>query len=367
MIEIIPWLVFGFVMLRLGVVWINLLSRPILKNASPGSLPLVSILVPARNEADNLPQLFKQLGHINYPELEFIFLDDHSEDTTQKILNDYCQEEKRARYISGKDLPSGWLGKNWACHQLGQEAKGEYLLFLDADIAEIHEDLLNNALAFSEKYELKLLSLFPDQIMRSQGEKVIVPIMHYLLLSLLPLWAIYKLPFPSMAAANGQFMLFEGNAYRKYLFHQRARKQIVEDIYIMQDIKRLGLKGMTLVANGFIRCRMYHSYAEGLHGFSKNLLAGFGNSIAGMWIYLILIVAAWTFFIALHQPYIWLLSAIGIVLIRVGISILARQSVWQNIIYHPLQIGNLLIIAILSTTKKWRKQNFWKGRNVELD
>ncbi|MEZ4775989.1 MAG: glycosyltransferase family 2 protein [Bacteroidia bacterium] len=359
-------LVLGFLVVRALVVLVNVMTRPVMKATPPVgmALPRISFLVPARNEAANLPNLFAQVRGLNYPDYELIVLDDHSEDDTAAIVADEARTDHRVKLLSGKTLPPDWLGKNFACHQLAQAASGEYFLFLDADIAELTPGLAQLALAEMQQRKLALLSIFPDQILGTLGERLVVPLMHYILLSLLPLWAIFRFRFSSLAAANGQFMFFEAGSYRQYCWHEKVRGIIVEDIAIMQEVKKNGLKGMTFVANGWIRCRMYRSFGEAMAGFSKNILAGFGNSIAGLIVFLFLVYFAWAGLVFYLPGKFLLAGLLLILLIRAGISVLAKQNIGLNLLLHPLQMIILVIISLESVKRRISGKNEWKGRNV---
>jgi len=362
--EIFSYAVISFLLIRLSVVMWNWILNPSLKQQTPYTQPLVSILIPARNEAENLPHLFTQLTKLHYAQLEFIILNDQSEDQTEAVLQQWTATDSRIHYLNGAPLPQGWLGKNWACHQLALQAKGAYFLFLDADVAYLHDEVILSALSEIHKRKLTLLSIFPDQLMQSNGEKGVVPLMHYLLLSLLPLAWIFYLPWSHFAAANGQFMLFEAQNYRTNQWHACVKSQIVEDIAIMRLVKLKGYKGMAFIANGMIQTRMYRSYKEALQGFSKNILAGFGNKTVVLLVFLALVCGVLG--IVINS---WILgaSALGIIfLIKIGTTLLAKQSLWINLIYHPWQIVNLLIISILSIYRKYSGNNQWKGRNVQL-
>ena len=362
--EIVCYITIGFLVIRWSVALINWISTPKLYPGSVVEKPLVSILIPARDEALNLPHLFRELLALNYPRLEIIVLNDHSVDETQSILDEYCRKYENIQYLNGDELPNDWLGKHWACHQLAHAASGDYYLYLDADINRINPELLEYGLAFAENYQLALLSLFPNQIMQTEGEKIVVPLMHHLLLSLLPLWAIYYLPFSSMAAANGQFMLFRAKDYLKYQWHEQVKQNIVEDIAIMQNVKQSGLKGMTLLANGWIHCRMYSNFSSAVDGFSKNILAGFGNSISGFLLYLILVVLIWAILV-FYLPLWVIFAAVTLILsMRVMISISSGQSVWGNLVRHPFQMLSLLWIGISAIHKRFTSSNEWKGRKL---
>ena len=361
---IFAWSVLIFLLIRAGVVLLNLIQNPALPLQISDQQPFVSILIPARNEAETLPHVLQQLVKLDYPDLEIIVLNDFSDDETERIIQTWARRDKRIRYINGSPLPAGWLGKNWACHQLAEQAQGEYFLFIDADVAFIHDQILLNSLAAIQKDNLALLSIFPDQIMDTVGEKLVVPLMHYFLLSVLPLEWIFKMPIAVMAAANGQFMLFDGATYREKKWHQQVKNKIAEDILIMRKVKANSEKGRAFTANGLIKTRMYRGYREGIQGFGKNILAGFGNRIAALLVYLTLTVG--TLALAWESIYVLEIGLLAILIIRIGTSKMANQSIMDNLFFHPFQIVNLLTISFLSIYKKISGNNQWKGRNVQL-
>ena len=305
------YIALAFLAMRVAVALVNLLSRPYLglssdRLAPEGQCPKVSVLIPARNEEENLLSTLESLLGLDYPNLEVIVLDDNSSDGTYRIARDFASTDDRFEIVRGRPLPEGWLGKNWACNQLAHAASGEYLLFIDADVT-LETGAIEAGLVEMEAHSLSLLSVFPDQIMVSQGEKLVVPVMHYLLLSLLPLKMVTASKNPAFAAANGQYMLFRAADYYQNPWHERVKTEIVEDIEIMKQVKKSGLKGRVLLGNRLVKCRMYHNFDQGWKGFSKNLLAGFNHSIIGLFIYLFLVVFAWGAFF--FEPGIELLAA----------------------------------------------------------
>jgi len=166
----------------------NLFWGPRLADAPPATTrPKVSVLVPARNEAENIGRCLTGLIAPNYPDFEIIVLDDHSTDTTAAAVNHWMKTHSRIRLIPGAPLPAGWTGKNWACHQLSQAANGEILLFTDADTQHAPTAILASV-GFLLKYNLGLLSAFPQQITQTLAEKMIVPILDLLGYGSLPLW-----------------------------------------------------------------------------------------------------------------------------------------------------------------------------------
>jgi chlorobactene glucosyltransferase len=373
-LEILAFFTYSFLLLRFGITLINYLTKPLLPVMQPGGhTDKVSILVPARNEASNLPLLFSSIEKQHYSNYELLVLDDASTDHTAETVSAYATVNTRCRLISGKTLPEGWMGKNWACHQLASCAAGRYLLFIDADV-QVQPDFIQSALHEIKLKNLTLLSVFNDQIMYSSGEKLVVPLMHYILLTLLPLRMVYRTQDHRVAAASGQCMFFDAEVYGQHLFHQLHKNDVAEDIHIMRSIKNKGLKGSALLANGLIKCRMYHSYRESIEGFSKNLIAGFSGSVLLCVLVVFLCTAAFLSFLyplpALQDfsqtgSYVFFFTLVlFIAAIRIMVSLLGNQPVMINILLHPLQMLSFFILLCTALYKHFTNSNRWKGRIV---
>ena len=349
---------------QLLVVILNFITQPILKNSSKNHSNKVSILIPARNEEKNILNLLESIKKQQYENLEVIVLDDNSEDHTYSLVKNFANENEQFKIIRGEQLANGWLGKNWACQQLAKEAKGEYLLFLDADTT-IEANLINSTLAYMNKKNLKLLSLFPDQITESLGEKIVVPFINYVLVTLLPLIFVRFPYFSSLSAANGQFMLFEAKNYQENSWHEKVKNNVAEDVTIVRKMKKSKYKIAVLLANGFIKCRMYNNLAECILGFEKNILLIFGNSTLFLTLYIILSLFNIIFATSIQEFAILL----GIVLLaRVFSSKLSKQSILYNLILYPLQIILVTWIALRAIYKKLSKNEVsWKGRKILVE
>ena len=357
------FLIFFFLILRFSVTLFNFISNPKLTYAGKQYKNLVSILIPVRNEAENILPLLDSISKQNYEFFETIILDDHSDDESYKLCHEFSETDNRFTVIRGEKLPENWLGKNFACYQLAKHARGKYLMFLDADEI-VFDGLINNAVHRMEIQRLTLLSLFTNQTMLSLGERLTVPLMHFLLLNLLPLRLVKLFQNPAFAAASGQFMLFNADNYHQNQWHSQVKGTVIEDIEIMKLLKVSGYRGEALLANGFIRCRMYKNLNEAIKGFSKNLLAGFNYNISGLLLYLALVIAG--------PPLIWFFGGLQlflfavslIVLSRIMISLLSGQNPIINVLLHPFQIIFLLIISVLSIKKFFSKTITWKGRTI---
>lgn len=360
---ILIYLIFFFLILRFTVTLFNFLSNPKLGRSSRHYDDKVSVLIPARDEEENILNLLQSIRDQDYHNYEVIVLDDNSSDNTLQLCEDFCARDYRFTVMKGKELPAGWLGKNYACYQLADAARGKYFIFLDAD--EIVKDgLINNAVHRMKLFRLNLLSLFTNQIMLSLGERLVVPLMHYFLLNLLPLRLVRISKNPSFSAASGQFMMFDAETYRANQWHEQVRTKVVEDIEIMKLVKTFGYRGEALLANNFIRCRMYKSFGEAVTGFSKNFFAGFNNNVFGLFFYLFLVIIGPLAASVSLSLELLMFGLTLVVLSRVMISLISGQNVLVNIILHPFQLLCLVIISVMSVNKYYTKTIFWKGRVI---
>lgn len=370
LLELIGWAFFLFAAIRLAVSAVNAFSRPYLQDIPPareggeecpeGEL---SVLIPARNEEGNIGLLLKDLLESGCDLREIIVYDDRSEDRTAEAVKLMAGTDTRIVLIRGEELPSGWLGKNRACHIMASEAAGRKLLFLDADV-RINRSALSKAVYTMERQKVSLLSVFPRQHMPSVETRLAVPLMNWILLSLLPLVAVRKMPHPSLAAANGQFMLFDAGVYRELQPHSLFRASAVEDMSIVAEYKKRGFAVSTLLGNHDVNCRMYASLRDAIEGFAKNVFRFFGGhawlafafaaatTIAPFWIFLFNGWIAGTVYIAM------------ILGVRILVSASSRQNIaWNLLLLVPQQAVFWVILFRAYRTRK-NKDLKWKGRNI---
>jgi len=351
--------------LRFAVALVNMLSKPYLPELSVSDehLPSLSVLIPVRNEEKNISNLLGSLITLPYDDAEILVYDDGSEDGTAGIIKKYALNDSRIKYIKGNYLPEGWTGKNHACHILATEAKGDYMLYLDADVT-VGNDLLRRAVHYAVKHDLTLLSLFPMQDMKTAGEKIVVPFMFRILLSLLPLFLIRRCSWTSFSAANGQMMLFKSDDYRKHRFHEKVKERLAEDIEIMRVIKRSGLRGDTLAGGEEIRCRMYASYKEGVNGFAKNIFSMFSNNIPFFLLYSLTGLLGWI--VLLFLPWYFMASYLFMVLsLNLMIAVTSGQKVITSLQYLIPGVAAFYHIAFLAVKAALTGTYEWKGRNMK--
>jgi glycosyltransferase involved in cell wall biosynthesis len=342
----------------------NLLTAPVLNKESIHSSKqkLVSVLIPARDEEKNIEKCIKGMLEQNYENKEIIVLDDNSTDNTYKLASYFSSSN--IKVLIGKELPTDWLGKNWACHQLAQEAKGEYLLFIDADV-ELTPEVISSAIFELDKSNAALLSIFPTQIIKSFGEHLIVPLMNWLLLTFLPLKLVYASASKSFVAANGQFMLWKKDDYLKIGGHDKVKNKIVEDMELARLAKQNRLKVKTMLGGKLVFCRMYESFYQAYNGFTKNFFAGF---LLPPFLFLIIImfllIAFLLPFLFLMQPFYSFILVALILITRISVSIVSNQNLFINILIHPAQMLFMFWIGIVSIIKFKTKKIVWKQRKL---
>lgn len=356
------YLISGFISLIIFIVsLVNLFTAPELKKAKTTSDDLVSILIPARNEEKNISNIVSDCLNQTYKRIEIIVLDDHSIDNTKNILEKFSD---KIQIIDGLDLPENWLGKNWACHQLSQKAKGKYLLFVDADVI-LDEFAVESAVTIFNQKKVKMLSVFPTQIMKSFSEYLIVPLMNWLLLSFLPLTLVYKSKNKSFVAANGQFILWEKEYYNSIGGHQVVKNMPVEDMEFARIVKSSNQKMITLLGGKMVFCRMYSSLNQAINGFAKNFYPGFKINPIVFIIFMSLTVASLLLPFFYWKDFLISIYLIAIILLsRVFISIKSRQNIFINLILHIFQMIFVIVEAVISVYRFHSKKLIWKGRRI---
>lgn len=361
---ILSIIVILFTLMQLTVALINLTGNRRLPATGLTTLSDVSILIPARNEAGNLPVLLNDLLQLPARPLEILICDDHSTDATFTLAAHIAAHHPHLRIFQSEMLPPGWQGKNFACYQLARQAKGRYLLFIDADVRISGTDI-QRTLSLMQNLKTGLLSVFPCQIMLTDGEKNTVPLMTYILLTLLPLPFVYRITEQSaLAAANGQYMLFEASAYRQLQPHRQVRHSAVEDIAISRYYKKQGQPVACLTGFAGISCRMYPSRTAAIRGFARNIAAFFGGSLGVAALFWLLTSWGWI-------PIALYLSWSGLIIylfvrftIRAIVSLTCRQPVAGNLFRAFAQQGNMLLILLQAWHTRRIGHQEWKGRNI---
>ncbi len=231
--------------------------------------PRVSVLIPARNEESSIGVAISAVLANRGVELEVLVLDDRSDDATAEVVGSIAQADARVRLIRGPELPPGWCGKQHACCVLAGQARFPLLVFLDADVRLAPEALARIA-AFLEESGCDLASGFPRQETVGLLEKLVIPLMHFILLGFLPLERMRRSGDPTYAAGCGQLFVTTRAAYDRSGGHATIRRSLHDGIKLPRAYRLAGLHTDLFDATELAVCRMYRSAGEVWRGLAKN-------------------------------------------------------------------------------------------------
>ncbi len=362
---------------------VNVLTLPrIRKTWKPRTMPFVSVLIPARNEVNTIGTCLSSLAAQAYPQFEIIVLDDRSEDGTWEELQKWQSRFPQLRVLRGESLPAGWVGKCFACHQLAESARGELLLFTDADTRH-SPTTIANAVAALERSNAALLSLIPHLELRSLWEKVVMPMLHFVTFTTLPFPLVHHTRKPQLAMANGQFMLFRRSAYDAIGGHKAVKDALVEDVWLARLVKKHGFRLRVMDGAEVVTTRMYRSLREIWDGFSKNLFPGFRYSLAAITLVMLfnVVTSIGPFVLAVGGMFDWpaidsapVDSWMALMLIQVGLLIATRSMLslrfslgFLPILLHP--VATAIVVGIAANSVRWALFAGglrWKGRIYPL-
>jgi chlorobactene glucosyltransferase len=372
----------------MGIFLINLilnlrnLRTPDKNSRVPNPAPLISILVPARNEEENIRKCLKSLQNQDYPNFEIIVLDDNSTDDTAEIVKDLAAKDERIKLYFGEPLPDDWAGKPYACYQLAQKASGSWLLFVDADTtAEPH--MLRSTLALAMELNTSLLSGFPRQLADTFAAKIIIPVFYFIILGWAPLWLLHNTKKTKPSVAIGQFFLFTREAYWKIGGHKAVRSRINEDLWMGIEVARYGGRHVAVDLSPVFSCRMYHDVADAWSGLGKSIYSVAAMAPLGL---IALVLMAYFCYIG---PFYWLWNGFfvggeslvwrGLVLLQILVIILMRWMVGNrfrepgiSVWFHPIGILFYVFNVIYSEVRyligagiSWKERFYGKESPVE--
>jgi chlorobactene glucosyltransferase len=251
--------------------------RPNLKEyrpLPPESQPLVSIIIPARNEAGNIARCLRSILAGDYQKIQVICVDDRSDDGTLEAAEAVAADDARLTVVQGAMLPDGWYGKPWACWQGTQFATATILLFTDADT--VHgPHLLSRAVAALETERADLVTVMPRQEMAGFWERLVQPFFFLLLgLRFGSLKRLNRNRNPRHAIANGQFILTWREAYEWVGGHRKVSGTVIEDLMLAVEYTKASRKLHFALADEDMTTRMYDSLGAIVEGWSKNFFRG---------------------------------------------------------------------------------------------
>lgn len=349
------------------------LRRPKKDSAILHPAPLVSILVPARNEEANIEACVESLQKQDYPDFEILVLDDNSRDSTADIITRIAATDDRVQLMKGEPLPQGWAGKPHACYQLAQKAKGSWLLFVDADTTSAPH-MLRSVMALALKMRPSLLSGFPRQLATSLPQKIVIPVLYFIILSWVPLWWLQRSKKPKPSLAIGQFLLFPKEEYWRIGGHKAVKDRILEDVWLGVEITKHGGRHVAIDLSPVFFCNMYHSIKAMSEGVIKWMYSVASLSPAAL---VGLMVAGYVFFLApfywlWHELFMvaatteWLPLIIFQVVVVLGMRLMADHRFREPFVsawLHPFGFFYILLSAVYATIRQaMGKGVTWKER-----
>ncbi|WP_226578183.1 glycosyltransferase [Halobacillus litoralis] len=358
------------ILINLWTVWNSLFLYPLKRNGTSKNDASVSLLVPLRNEADNVDGLMDSLMALTYPNVKVVLLDDHSEDGTYNKLKARAGEDPRFRVIQGRPLPEGWNGKVHACHQLSKEADGDYFFFLDAD-ARVASDIIQLTIETMQKKDAAMLSGFPNYPNNHFLGHMLVPLQHMVVLLHLPLFMANRTTKPMFTAACGIFIMIEKEAYEAIGGHESVKGSLVEDVHLAREVKRHGYKMILANITSSALSYMYDNAEETWGGFKKNLYTGIGRStimvlfLTVFYSIVFLLPGLFAVYAIFSGSFFWLLPYLLTVSFKMYVDARTGHPLWLSFF---IPVSAVLLISMMWSSMlvhKRGKSYQWKGRSYQ--
>jgi hypothetical protein len=233
----------------------------------------VSVLIPARNEEENIGATLGAVLANHGADFEIVVLDDHSTDRTAAIVRNVARRDNRVRLESAPALPAGWCGKQHACFVLAKLARHPLLVFIDADV-RLAPDALARMAGFMQHSNAALASGVPRQELGTFSDRLLLPMIHFILLGFLPMHAMRRTRLPAFSAGCGQLFIARRDAYEQCGGHAVLRDSLHDGIKLPRVFRRAGFRTDLFDATNIATCRMYHTNAETWRGLGKNATEG---------------------------------------------------------------------------------------------
>lgn len=375
-LAIILSLSFAFALLALALTFVNLIvyTRP------PSALPsgsLVSVCVPARNEEENIASCVKSVLASEYENIEVLVYDDQSTDRTPAIVRELIASDPRVRAAATTALPAGWNGKQHACWRMGQQARGEWMIFTDADV-RFEPSCIGRALASASQRNAALVSTFPRQITGSFAEALAVPMIFFVLFSYLPMPMMRMGNSPAASAGCGQFLMVRRDAYEKSGGHSAFKDSMHDGVKMPREVRKAGFHTDLFDGTDLVSVRMYRGLGQTWRGFTKNAYEGVGS--LGLLVFFTIVhllahVLPW--FIGAASLGFWMSGtltpdwrAAGVLAgVCVGLNLIQRSFLSVRfrqglvpVVLHPIGILFMTIIQWYSLYLARTNRRAWRGR-----
>jgi glycosyltransferase involved in cell wall biosynthesis len=320
----------------------------------------ISVLIPVRNEAENIAELIDCLTKQSHlKSLEIIFIDDSSEDGTGKALREAKTDGAPIKIITAPALPSNWFGKPWALQQGYLAAHGDLVITLDADVR-----LNPTAIAQTVKMlgAREFISAYPRQVAISFSERLIQPLLQWSWMTTVPLRMAERSSRTSLAVANGQFFMVKKSALDKISGFTSIATEVLDDMKLARALITSGAHGGVADGSSLAHTRMYKNFKEIRSGYGKSLWSAFSTPLgAGLAITFIFLTGIAPVLLWFTGNPIGLFTFEIIVITRI-FSAKRSQGRLLDSLLHPISSAILIYLIIYSWRMRGRVQ--WKGRTL---
>lgn len=369
LIGALAWLIASLAALSTVVVLINVLVWPAARGGRDLRDVRVSVLIPARNEESRIARCLDTVLAQGDVVGEVLVYNDHSTDSTGCIVEEYSLQDSRVRAVDALPLPADWCGKNCACFRLAHAAQLPWLLFIDADV-RLAPGAVEAAVSEALQRNATMVSLWPRISVGGFWERILMPMLNFVVFTTYPTWLALKRPDASFGLAHGACILAHRDTYMNVGGHEIVRDEIFEDTRLARAWRQCGHTSICLDGQELVCVRMYESLGEIWRGFQKNFYTAFHSRVM-FWLFLFVHTCVFTFpFFALPVSVMlggeygaWAISVALIIAARLALAVRFRQPAWTAL-FHPIAQSVLIALGLSSW---WRcvtgKGVEWKGRS----
>ena len=323
----------------------------------------VEVLIPARNEVENIGQCVESaLAQAGISNLIVTVLDDASTDGTSEVVGQ-ISDDRLHLLVGTEDLPTGWLGKPWACARLAAQSTADYLVFIDADV-KLAPNAISSSIELLESSNMAFISPYPKQETTTLLTRLVQPLLQWSWLNTVPLKFAQKTQRKSLAVANGQFIVCRRADYLLAGGHESVQNEVLDDIMLLRSFYENGLTGTVADGTSVATCLMYKNDRELIAGYSKSLWQAFNGAVGSVVtnIFLLTVYTLPLVGLATSNWPIALVAIAGATYGRFIVAVRMGQRKFPEVFTHSIAIAVFAGLNVLSWLRHFKGTNSWKGR-----